>query len=90
LFDPIRRARRMMLRPALLAAVLLGLPAAGSSQAGGPPPAAVEPGRFDMGRMWTFEHAPAQYFGDAYGFDANAAWFASARLSVLRIPGCSS
>jgi len=47
-------------------------------------------GRFDSGKMWTFEYAPAQYFTTTYGFDANAAWFERARLSAVRIPGCSA
>ncbi len=47
-------------------------------------------GRFDAGRMWTFEYAPAQYFSETYGFAADSAWFARARLAALRIPGCSA
>ncbi|UCD24875.1 MAG: S46 family peptidase [Gemmatimonadota bacterium] len=50
----------------------------------------VETGQFDYGKMWTFEYAPSQYFTDTYGFDANAAWFEQARLSAVRIPGCSA
>jgi hypothetical protein len=47
-------------------------------------------GRFDGGKMWTFEYAPSEYFSETYGFDANEAWFDRVRLSVLRIPGCSA
>ena len=47
-------------------------------------------GRFDFGKMWTFEYAPMEYFSETYGFDADQAWFDRARLSVLRIPGCSA
>ncbi len=50
----------------------------------------VTAGRFDMGRMWTFEYAPVRYFSQTYGFDADSAWFARARLAALRIPGCSA
>jgi S1-C subfamily serine protease len=50
----------------------------------------VRAGRFDMGRMWTFEYAPRQYFSETYGFPADDDWFDRARLSVLRIPGCSA
>ena len=50
----------------------------------------IRMGRFDYGKMWTFEYAPMEYFSETYGFDANAAWFERARLSVLRIPGCSA
>ena len=50
----------------------------------------VEVGRFDYGKMWPFEYAPTEYFSETYGFDADSAWFARARLSALRIPGCSA
>ncbi len=50
----------------------------------------VRAGRFDFGKMWTFEYAPSEYFTETYGFDANAAWFARARLAALRVPGCSA
>ncbi len=50
----------------------------------------VRAGRFDAGKMWTFEYAPAEYFSETYGFDANDAWFERARLSALRVPGCSA
>jgi hypothetical protein len=50
----------------------------------------IQVGRFDMGKMWTFEYAPAAYFTDAYGFQADQAWFDRARLAALRIPGCSA
>jgi hypothetical protein len=48
------------------------------------------PGRFDFGKMWTFEYAPAEYFSTTYGFDASPDWFERARLASLRIPGCSA
>jgi hypothetical protein len=50
----------------------------------------VRAGRFDFGKMWTFEYAPSEYFTETYGFNATDAWFEQARLSVLRIPGCSA
>jgi len=50
----------------------------------------VRAGRFDFGRMWTFEYSPARYFTDTYGFDANQAWFDRARMSALRVQGCSA
>lgn len=53
-------------------------------------PDTVEAGQFDYGKMWTFEYAPEKYFTDTYGFDANDAWFERARLSAVRIPGCSA
>jgi hypothetical protein len=53
-------------------------------------PDTIRAGRFDFGKMWTFEHAPAQYFTEEYGFAADSAWFARARMAALRIPGCSA
>jgi len=50
----------------------------------------VQVGRFDYGKMWPFEYAPTEYFTETYGFQADAAWFERARLSALRIPGCSA
>jgi hypothetical protein len=50
----------------------------------------VQAGRFDNGKMWTFEAPPADYFQEAYGIEADAAWFERARLGSLRVPGCSA
>jgi hypothetical protein len=50
----------------------------------------IRAGRFDFGKMWTFEYAPAEYFGETYGFAADEEWFERIRLSVLRIRGCSA
>jgi len=50
----------------------------------------VEAGRFDQGKMWTFEFPPAAYFAEEYGLGADSAWFARARLGALRIPNCSA
>ena len=47
-------------------------------------------GRFDAGKMWTFEYAPRQYFSKTYKFDASDQWFEKARLAAVRIPGCSA
>jgi len=50
----------------------------------------VRSGRFDGGRMWTFDTPPVEYFAEAYGLTPDAAWFERARLGALRIPGCSA
>jgi hypothetical protein len=50
----------------------------------------VRAGQFDYGKMWTFEYPPDEYFSETYGFRADESWFERARLSVLRIPGCSA
>ena len=52
--------------------------------------AGQQAGRFDLGRMWTFEYPPSAYFSSTYGFTADSAWFARARMAALWIPGCSA
>ncbi len=61
-----------------------------SGQAPGSPTDPTQAGRFDMGKMWTFENAPMDYFTQTYGFTADQDWFDTARLAALRIPGCSA
>ena len=51
---------------------------------------ALEPGQFDMGKMWTFENAPLDYFTQTYGFPATQEWLDHVRLATLRIPGCTA
>ena len=51
----------------------------------------VKPGRFDQGKMWTFENAPVDYFKEAYNFEATDAWLEDARKSALRFASwCSA
>ena len=50
----------------------------------------VRAGRFDGGKMWTFEFPPVDYFRETYDFEPDSAWFRRARLGALRIPGCSA
>ncbi len=76
---------------ALLVALLpLLSPSTVQAQAGAVNLDTVRAGRFDMGKMWTFENAPMSYFTETYGFNANQDWFEKARLAALRIPGCSA
>jgi hypothetical protein len=49
----------------------------------------VPSGLFDNGRMWTFEHAPVDYFRQTYSFNPDEAWFQRARLGSVRLPNCS-
>lgn len=47
--------------------------------------------RFDFGKMWTFEHAPIEYFEKTYGFKPDAEWLEHTRLSALRFASyCSA
>jgi hypothetical protein len=50
----------------------------------------VRAGRFDDGRMWTFDFPPVEYLRETYGITADEAWLERARLGALRIPGCSA
>jgi len=50
----------------------------------------IEPGRFDMGKMWTFENAPVGYFEEAYGFQATQEWLDAVRLATLRFSNCTA
>ncbi|MCJ7627495.1 MAG: hypothetical protein MUO50_03805, partial [Longimicrobiales bacterium] len=52
----------------LLLLVPAGPPAAGQTAGLGQDP--TRAGRFDMGKMWTFENAPMDYFTETYGFQA--------------------
>ncbi len=50
----------------------------------------VEVGRFDTGKMWTFDNPPLDYFEETYDFRPDSQWFARARLGSLRLPNCSA
>lgn len=44
----------------------------------------VKAGKFDTGKMWTFEYPPIDYFEDEYGFKPDKEWFDNVRLPALR------
>lgn len=50
----------------------------------------VTAGRFDNGKMWTFEYPPLEYFRHTYGFVPDDQWFERAQLGALRLPNCSA
>jgi hypothetical protein len=54
------------------------------------PDSVLRAGRFDNGKMWTFEYPPMDYFREAYGFAPDSAWFRTARLGALRLPNCTA
>ena len=47
-------------------------------------PEDIQPGRFDQGKMWTFENPPVAYFQEAYGFTPTQEWMDDIRKSALR------
>ncbi|MDH5604155.1 MAG: S46 family peptidase, partial [Cyclobacteriaceae bacterium] len=51
----------------------------------------VTPGRFDQGKMWTFENPPVEYFKEAYGLTISQEWMDDVRQSALRFASwCSA
>jgi hypothetical protein len=82
---PHRGAGLKVLVPLIVA--LIGCASAAAAQSVEDPTRA---GRFDMGKMWTFENAPMEYFSDTYGFEATDEWFRSAHMAALRVPRCSA
>lgn len=69
--------KRFLLLPLLLIAVL------GFAQVRINPDT-VKPGRFDQGKMWTFEDLPVKYFEETYGFKPTEDWLREVRESALR------
>jgi hypothetical protein len=51
----------------------------------------VQAGQFDMGKMWTFDYPPIDYFKKTYHFSPDEKWFEETRLSALRFANyCSA
>ena len=52
-------------------------------------PDTVTAGPFDLGRIWSFAQPPLNYFTEQYDVQANERGLRHARLSTVRLPGCS-
>ena len=51
----------------------------------------VKAQKFDMGKMWTFENPPLDYFEKLYNFRPTAAWLEKVQKSALKFGnGCSA
>ncbi|MBT8377777.1 MAG: S46 family peptidase [Ignavibacteria bacterium] len=51
----------------------------------------VKAGKFDTGKMWTFEFPPSDYFENTYSFTPNEEWYEHIRMSALRFANyCSA
>ena len=51
----------------------------------------VKAQKFDMGKMWTFENPPLNYFEQEYNFKPTDDWLEKVRKSALRLGnGCSA
>jgi hypothetical protein len=44
----------------------------------------VKAGKFDTGKMWTFEYPPIDYFEKEYGFTPDKDWFDHVRMAALK------
>jgi hypothetical protein len=54
-------------------------------------PDTVKYQQYDLGKMWTFEFAPLDYFENTYNFKPSSEWLENARLGSPRFGGgCSS
>ncbi|QQS37546.1 MAG: S46 family peptidase [Ignavibacteriales bacterium] len=54
-------------------------------------PDTVKPQRFDMGKMWTFDFPPLEYFKEEYDFSPSKEWLDKVQKSALRYGnGCSA
>lgn len=47
-------------------------------------PDTIKAGRFDTGKMWTFEYPPTDYFKQEYNFTPDKDWFEHVRRSALK------
>ena len=51
----------------------------------------IKAGKFDTGKMWTFEFPPMDYFKSEYGFQPSQKWFDDVRMAALRFANyCSA
>jgi hypothetical protein len=44
----------------------------------------VKAGKFDNGKMWTFDYPPSDYLNETYGFRPSQEWLDNVRMSALR------
>jgi hypothetical protein len=71
------------LRPSLLSGFLL-LTLSTLSQAQPSSTDSTKGGPLDLGKMWTFDNPPKDYFKKTYNFTADEKWFDESRLASLR------
>ncbi len=51
----------------------------------------VKAGKFDTGKMWTFDYPPLKYFKQEYNFSPDEKWLNNVRMSALRFANyCSA
>jgi hypothetical protein len=79
---------RVAIRTAL-SCLALGTLAVAASRAQQPASQAEYPG-LETGKMWTFDVPPLDYWARRYEFRPSQQWLDHARLSSVRIPGCTA
>ncbi|MCX6161133.1 MAG: S46 family peptidase [Ignavibacteriae bacterium] len=51
----------------------------------------VKSSKYDMGKMWTFDYPPVDYFSETYGFKPTKEWLDNVRMAALRFASyCSA
>jgi len=51
----------------------------------------IKAGKYDTGKMWTFEYPPLKYFESEYNFNPTQEWLNNVRMSALRFANyCSA
>jgi len=75
----------------ILLQIFLFVPVSFSQQVYGLNLDTVKAQKFDMGKMWTFENLPLDYFEKEYNFTPTNEWLEKVRKSALRLGnGCSA
>ncbi|HTT66465.1 MAG TPA: S46 family peptidase [Gemmatimonadales bacterium] len=72
-----------------LPVLALGICFAATGRAQQPATTTEYPG-LQTGKMWTFDAPPLDYWARRYNFHPTQAWLDHARLSAVRIPGCTA
>ena len=72
-----------------LSALALGCSIAVTGRAQQPATSTEYPG-LETGKMWTFDAPPLDYWAKRYNFRPSQEWLDHARLSSVRIPGCTA
>jgi hypothetical protein len=79
--NSLRQLSRSVLSTALL---VLTLTFTLSAQYAGVNLDTVKAGKFDTGRMWTFDFPPTEHLGATYNFTPDEDWYNNVRMSSLR------